>query len=66
MDDLLAAEMQRENGVTKNTRDKEIRVWRRWMEYTKIIDFRHDIWLKHISLEGRAKIMGALAAVLQQ
>jgi hypothetical protein len=28
MADLLAAEMQRENGVTKGTRDKEQRAWR--------------------------------------
>jgi len=27
LDDLLAAEMQRDEGVTKNTKDKEARVW---------------------------------------
>jgi hypothetical protein len=66
MGDLLAAEMQRENKVTKNTRDKELRVWRRWLEYTRIIDFEHNIWLKNLSPEGRAKIMGAFAAALRR
>ena len=66
MGDLLAAEMQRENGITKNTRDKELRVWRRWLEYTKLIEFEQDIWLEHLSPEGRAKIMGAFAAALRR
>jgi hypothetical protein len=57
--------MQRDNGVTKNTRDKEVRVWRQWLEYTKIIDFEDDIWLEKLSPEERAKIMGAFAAALQ-
>ncbi len=33
-------------------RDKELRVWRRWLEYAKLIKFEHDIWLEYISLEG--------------
>jgi hypothetical protein len=66
MGDLLAAEMQRENGVTKNTRDKEVRAWRRWLEYTKIIEFEHDIWLEQLLPEGRARIMGAFAAALRR
>jgi hypothetical protein len=45
LDDLLAAEMQRDEGVTQNTKDKESRVWRRWNEYAKSIGFQHDIWL---------------------
>ncbi len=49
MGDLLAAEMQQENGVTKNTKDKELRVWRRWMEYARLIEFEQDIWLENIS-----------------
>jgi hypothetical protein len=64
--DLLAAEVQRDNGVTKNTRDKEARVWRRWLEYTKLIEFEHDIWLESLSPENRARFMGAFAAVLQR
>jgi hypothetical protein len=66
MDDLLAAEIQREIGVTKNTRDKEVRVWRRWVEYARVIDFEQDIWLEHISPEGRSTIMGAFAAALRR
>jgi len=46
MADLMAVEMHRENGVTKGTRDKEQRTWRQWMEYTKCIDFEHNIWLQ--------------------
>jgi hypothetical protein len=53
----LAAEMQRENGVTKNTRDKELIVW--W------VYFERDIWRKCLSPEGAAKIMGAFEAALQ-
>jgi hypothetical protein len=64
LDDLLAAEVQRDNGVTKNTRDKEARVWQQWLEYTRLIEFEHDIWLESLSPEGRAKIMGAFAAAL--
>jgi len=64
--DLLAAEVQRENGVTKNTRDKEARVWRRWLEYTNIIEFDHDIWLESLLPENRARLMGAFAAALQR
>jgi hypothetical protein len=64
--DLLAAEVQRENRVTKNTRDKETRVWRRWVEYTKLIEFEHDIWLESLLPESRAKLMGAFTAALQR
>jgi hypothetical protein len=65
MGDLLAAEMQRENRITKNTRDKELRVWQRWLEYAKLIEIEQDIWLENISPEGRTKVMGAFAAALQ-
>jgi hypothetical protein len=41
--DLLAAKVQRENGVMKNTRDKESRTLRRWIEYTKCINLNQDI-----------------------
>jgi hypothetical protein len=44
--------MQRDNGVTKNTKDKEIRVWKRWQEYAKLIDYEHDIWLETVAKLG--------------
>jgi hypothetical protein len=63
----VAAEMQRGNGVTRNMRDKELRVWRRWLEHARLlIDFEHFIWPKNLSPEGRAKIMGAFAAAVQR
>jgi len=51
MADLLAAQVQRESRVTKGTRDKEHRVWKRWLEYTKCINFEHDIWLTYLTPE---------------
>jgi hypothetical protein len=59
LDDLLAAEMQRDEGVTKNTKDKECRVWRRWLTYADAIGFSHDIWLSNLFPEQRAHIFGA-------
>jgi hypothetical protein len=64
--DLLAAEVQRENGVTKNTRDKESRAWKRWIEYTKCINLNHDIWLQHFSPESQTAIFSAFAAALRR
>jgi hypothetical protein len=66
MADLMAAEVQRENGVTKNTRDKESRVWRRWVDYTKCINFDQDIWLQRLTAESRTVIIGAFAAALRR
>jgi hypothetical protein len=64
--DLLAVEMQRENGVTKGTRDKEQRTWTRWVEYTKCIDFEQDIWLGKLSTDQKTTIFGAFAATLRR
>jgi hypothetical protein len=66
MADLLAAQVQRESGVTKGTRDKEHRVWKRWLEYTKCINFEHDIWLTYLTPESQTTIFGAFAAALQR
>ena len=66
MADLLAAQMQRDNGVTKNTKDKEVRVWKRWQEYAKLIDYEHDIWLFYLTVQERAAIMGAFAAAVRR
>jgi len=66
MADLMAAEMQRENGVTKNTRDKETRVWRQWNEYTRCINFDNDVWLEKLTPESRTTIFGAFAAALHR
>lgn len=52
MTDLMAAEIQRENEVTKGTRDKEQRVWKHWIEYTRCINFEHDIWLQYLPPES--------------
>jgi hypothetical protein len=48
MGDLLAAAMQREDGVTQNTKDKELRVWKRWAEYTTAIGFSQYVWLTNL------------------
>jgi hypothetical protein len=66
MADLLAAQMQRDNGVTQNTKDKEARVWRRWQEYTRLIEYEQDIWLCYLTVQERAAIMGAFAATLRR
>ena len=66
LDDLLAAEMQRDEGVTKNTKDKEARVWRRWVEYSKSIGFSHDVWLSNMQREHQTYIIGAFAAALRR
>jgi len=50
LDDLLAAEMQRDEGVTQNTRDKECRVWKRWCEYATSIELSNNIWLSDLLL----------------
>jgi hypothetical protein len=43
MGDLLAASVQREDGVTQNTKDEEHRVWKRWSAYAVAISFIQDI-----------------------
>jgi hypothetical protein len=62
----MAAEMQREGGITKNTREKESRVWRRWVDYTKCINFESDVWLQKLTAESRTIIFGAFAAALRR
>jgi hypothetical protein len=64
--DLLAADMQRDEGITKNTKDKESRAWKRWIEYARCIGFDDDIWLTFLSPEQRVQIMGAFAAALRR
>jgi len=66
MDDLLAAEMQRNEGVTQNTKDKESRVWRRWSEYATSVGFCQDIWLTSLLPEQRTYIIAAFAAALRR
>ncbi len=66
MADLLAAQMQRDNGVTQNTKYKEVRAWKRWQEYARLIDYEHDIWLTYLTVQERAAIMGAFAAALRR
>jgi len=62
----LAAEMQRDEGVTQNTREKECRVWRRWVEYTKSIEICHDVWLSELRPDQRTYVIGAFAAALRR
>jgi hypothetical protein len=66
LDDLLDAEMLRNEGITQNTKDKECRVWRRWTEYSKSIGFSHDIWLSILLPNQRVQIIGAFAAALRR
>jgi hypothetical protein len=53
-------------GLPTNTRDKEARVWRRWNEYTKCINFNSDIWLQRLTPDSRTVIFGAFAAALRR
>jgi len=63
---MLAAEMQRDEGVTKNTKDKECRVHKRWIAYTDAIGFARDVWLSSLSPEHRVHVIGAFAAALRR
>jgi hypothetical protein len=63
---MLAAEMQRNEGVTQNMKDKEGRVYKRWIAYANAIGFSRDIWLSSLSAEHRVHIIGAFAAALQR
>jgi len=65
MVDIMAAEMQRDHGVTKGTKDKEQRAWRRWTEYKKCINFEQDIWLQRLIPDNRTMLFGAFAAALR-
>jgi hypothetical protein len=58
--------MQRDEGVTKNTKDKESRAWKRWTEYARCIGFEDDVWLTYLSPEQRIQIIGAFAAALRR
>jgi hypothetical protein len=62
----MAAEMQRDKGVTQDTRDKEGRVYRRWVEYAHSIGLAHDIWLSGFQSEQRTYLIGAFAAALRR
>jgi hypothetical protein len=62
----MAAEMQREMGITKGTKDKEKRAWNHWIEYTKCIGFQDDIWLKLLTPDHQTTIIGAFAAALRR
>jgi hypothetical protein len=64
MDDLLAAENQRANGIGKGTKEKEHRVWSRWCEYCKIIEIEQDPFLQDLPGKFRTRMFGAFAAAL--
>jgi hypothetical protein len=66
MADIMAAEMQREMGVTQGTKDKERRAWNRWCKDTKCIGFQDDVWLTKLTPEYRTTIFGAFAAALRR
>ncbi len=66
LDDLLAAEDQRSQGVTAGTKGKENRVWYRWTEYCIIICNEHDIFLQHLPPRFRTRLFGAFAAAMQR
>jgi hypothetical protein len=63
MGDLLAAAMQRD-GVTKNTKDEEVRVWKRWTNQASAIAFAHDVLLSNLLPEQWTDIIGAFATAL--
>jgi hypothetical protein len=58
--------MQRDEGVTKNTKDKECRVWRRCFEYSHSIGLSHDVWLSNLQPDQRTYVIGAFAAALRR
>jgi hypothetical protein len=65
MADLLAAKMQRDNGNMQNTKDKKARVWKRWQEYARLIEYEHNIWLTYLTIQEQAAIMGAFTAAIR-
>jgi hypothetical protein len=58
--------MQRDEGVTKNAREKEERVWRRWVEYSKSNGFFHDIWFSGLQPEQQTYVIEAFTAALRR
>jgi hypothetical protein len=66
MDDLVAAENQRADGVAQGTKDKENQVWKRWSEYCQIIDNEHDLFLQDLPSKLRTRLFGAFAAALRR
>ena len=65
LDDLLAAQMQRDEGVTQNTKDKECRAWKEWLTYANSISLSHDIWLKSLTSEQQNHVFGAFATTIR-
>ncbi len=66
MVDLLAAELQRADGVGEGTKNKENRVWTRWYKYCRIICNEHDIFLTHLPPNFRTRLFGAFAAAIRR
>jgi hypothetical protein len=58
--------MQRNEGVTQNTREKESRVLKRWTEYANSVGFSQNIWLASLLPEQRTYIIAAFAAALRR
>jgi len=65
LDDLLAAQMQRDEGVTQNTKDKECRAWKQWLTYANSISLSHDIWLTSLTSEQQNHVFGAFATTIR-
>jgi len=66
MGDLVAAENQRDEGITKGTKDKETRVWKRWIDYCRIIENDDDIYLQRFAPPLRTAMFGAFAAAYRR
>jgi hypothetical protein len=66
MDDPMAAEDQRADGIGKGTKDKEHRVWIRWCEYCRVLSNEHDLFLQELPEKFRTRLFRAFTAALCQ
>jgi hypothetical protein len=66
LDDLAAAENQRQDSVTKGTHNKKERVWRRWKEYCQAIENNHHVNLQSLEPQYRTSLFEAFAAALHR
>jgi len=53
MDDLILAENQRDQGITRGTKEKEERAWHRWIEFCEYIENSYDPCIQELTPKVR-------------
>ena len=66
MDDLVLAENQRDQGITRGAKEKEERAWRRWIEFCEYIKNSYDPYMQELTPKVRTQIYGAFASALRR